>query len=164
MHQFVRAALLALAVTLLACYPAPAQDKAPPAPPQAASAPAVAKDADKSASKKIPVAIEHDDTDPLGARLAYRLKELLGRSSLMQPTNKDEKKLVVVVKTKEEFPGRPGLSSIYSVSWLFSSREGALRYFLASEAGIVDSTGIDQAAETILGRTDKLAGTYGYLF
>uniref|UniRef100_I2Q6R6 Uncharacterized protein n=1 Tax=Desulfovibrio sp. U5L TaxID=596152 RepID=I2Q6R6_9BACT len=167
MHQFVRAALLALAVTLLALSPALAQDKAQPAPPQAASAPAApaaARDADKAAAKKIPVAVEHDDTDPLGARLAYRLKELLGRSSLMQPTNKDEKKLVVVVKTKEEFPGRPGLSSIYAVSWLFSSREGALRYFLASEAGIVDSTGIDQAAETILGRTDKLAGTYGYLF
>ncbi len=170
MHQLSRAACLVLAVLILAVAPALAQGPAKPAPPQ--GAPALApteaapapKEADKPASRKTPVAIEHDDNDPLGARLAYRLKELLGRSSLMQPTNKDEKKLVVVIKTKEEFPGRPALSSIYSVSWLFSSREGALRYFLTSEAGIVDATGIDQTAETLMSRTDKLAGTYGYLF
>jgi hypothetical protein len=140
--------------------------KARPAP--AAAAPAApepaAKKAEDVAAKKTPVAIEHDDSDPVGARLAYRLKELLGRSSLMAPTNKDEKKLVLVLKTKEEFPGRPNLCSIYAVSWLFSSREGALKYFLASEAGIVDASGVEQAAEALLGRTDKLATTYGYLF
>ena len=108
--------------------------------------------------------MEHDDTDPVGARLAYHLKELLGRSSLMVPTNKDEKKLVIVLRTREEFPGRPNLCSIYSVSWLFSAREGSLKYFLTAETGIVDASGVDQTADAILGKTDKLATTYGYLF
>lgn len=168
MHQLFRAALLALAVTTLALGPALAQDKSKAPAPQATPAPApmdaTPKKSEETVNKKTPVAIEHDDNDLVGTRLVYRLKEMLGRSSLMQPTNKDEKKLILVLKTKEEFPGRPGLTSIYSISWLFSSREGALRYYLTAEAGIVDSASIDQTAETILGKTDKLASTYGYLF
>ncbi|UJX41503.1 hypothetical protein K9F62_02045 [Desulfovibrio sp. JY] len=163
MYPILRAALLALALSTLAAGPALAQAKAPA--PQAAAAPAntTAKKDDQN-GKKIPVAIEHDDSDPLGARLAYRIKEMLGRSSLMQPSSKDEKKIVIAIKTKEEFPGRPNVASIYSISWLFSSKEGSLKYFLTSEAGIVDAPGMDQTAEEILGKTDKLATTYGYLF
>lgn len=164
MQTFVRAMSLALALTIAVAVPALAQTKTPA--PQAAPAAADTggKKNDAPAGRKTPVAIEHDDNDTVGARLAYRLKELLGRSSLMQPTNKDEKKIVLVLKTKEEFPGRSGLSSIYSISWLFSSKEGALKYFLTSEAGIVDSADIDQTAEMLLGKTDKLANTYAYLF
>jgi hypothetical protein len=164
MQTFFRALslALALALTLGIAASAAAQAKAPA--PQAAPAPADAAGKKNDDARKTPVAIEHDDNDAVGTRLAYRLKELLGRSSLMQPTSKDEKKIVLVLKTKEEFPGRSGLSSIYSVSWLFSSKEGALKYFLTSEAGIVDSADIDQTAEMLLGKTDKLASTYGYLF
>jgi len=166
MHHLFRAALLTLALMTLALGSALAQDKTPPAAPQAASAPAetAQKKADASVARKTPITIEHDDADPIGAKLAYHIKEMLGRSSLMQLTSKDEKKLVLVLKTKEEFPGRPNVSSIYSISWLFSSREGALKYFLTAEAGIVDNAGVDQTAEAILGKTDKLATTYGYLF
>lgn len=171
MHHACRAVVLVLTFLVLAVSPVlgqgPAQEAKPKAAPaQAApSAPEAApKKADEPAVKKTPVAVDHDDSDPVGARLAYRIKELLGRSALMLPTNRDEKKLVLVIKTKEEFPGRPNLCSIYSVSWLFSSREGALKYFLAAEAGIVDASSVDQTAEALLGRTDKLAATYGYLF
>jgi len=166
MHHVLRIALAVLALTFAAACPALAQDKAKAPAPQAAPAASEAtpKKAEDTAARKTPVAVEHDDADPVGVRLAYQLKERLGRSSLMQPTNKDEKKIVVVLKTKEEFPGRPGVGSIYSVSWLFASREGSLRYFLASEAGIVDGVGVDQTAEALLGKTDKLASTYGYLF
>ena len=165
-----RAALLAATVVLLCAVSAlaqapaqaPAQDAKAKAPPAVAEP--APKKAEEATGKKTPVSIDHDDSDPVGARLAYRVKELLGRSSLMVPTNRDEKKIVLVIKTKEEFPGRPNLCSIYSVSWLFSSREGSLKYFLASEAGIVDAGNVDQAAEALLGRTDKLASTYGYLF
>ena len=160
--------LLALCVSAASAQTpgqAPGQEAKPRlAPAQAAPNPEPAAKKAEETAKKTPVAVEHDDADPVGARLAYRLKESLGRSSLMTPTNKDEKKLVIVLKTKEEFPGRPNLCSIYSVSWLFSSREGALKYFLASEAGIVDASGVDQTAEALLGRTDKLASAYGYLF
>lgn len=159
-------ALLAILALLAWSASAMAQDQAKIPAPQAAPAPAeaAAKKAPEPTGKKLAVAVEHDDTDPLGARLAYHIKELLGRSSLMTLTNKDEKKLVIVLRTKEEFPGRPNLCSIYSVSWLFSARDGSLKYFLTSEAGIVDASGVDQAAEAILGKSDKLAATYGYLF
>ncbi len=167
MRPLIRAAMMALALTAF-CLPALAQDnkgKAPAAPQASPALPeAPQKKAEETPGRKTPVTVEHDDNDPVGARLAYRLKEQIGRSSLMVLTNKDEKKVVIVLKTKEEFPGRPNLSSIYAVSWLFSSREGSLKYFLTSEAGIVDNAGIDQAAEEILGKTDKLATTYGYLF
>jgi len=161
--------LYALAIALLLplvawAGPAPAQDaaKAPQAAP-AASATGPQKTPDQVA-RKTPVIVEHDDADPLGARLAYHVKELLGRSALMVPSTKDEKKLVIVLKTKEEFPGRPNLCSIYAVSWLFAAKEGSLKYSLTSETGIVDATGVDAAAEAILGQTAKLASTYGYLF
>ncbi len=165
MQTFLRAVLLVLALLSLAAGPALAQDKGKPATPQvAAPAPADAGKSTDATRKKTPVAIEHDDNDTVGSRLAYRIKEMLGRSSLMQPSGKDEKKIVIVLKTKDEFPGRSGLSSIYSISWLFASKEGSLKYFLTSEAGIVDSADIDEVAETVLGKTDKLATTYAYLF
>ena len=159
--------LLVLAVSPVLAQGVAQQEAKPKAAlPQAApSAPEAApKKGDEATAKKTPVTLDHDDSDPVGARLAYRIKELLARSALMAPTNRDEKKLVLVIKTKEEFPGRPNLCSIYAVSWLFSSREGSLKYFLASEAGIVDASSVDQTAEALLGRTDKLAATYGYLF
>jgi hypothetical protein len=159
-------ALCSLLVCLAWSAPGAAQNAAKAPAPQAA--PALAETpgqkAPEPSGKKLAVTVEHDDTDPLGARLAYHLKELLGRSSLMTLTNKDEKKVVIVLRTKEEFPGRPNLCSIYSVNWLFSAKEGSLKYFLNAEAGIVDNTGVDQAAEAILAKTDKLATTYGYLF
>lgn len=158
-------ALLAVLALLAWTVPALAQNAAKtPAPqPAPAQAEAPAKKAEP-AGKRLAITVEHDDTDPLGARLAYRIKEMLGRSSLMALSNKDEKKIVITLKTKEEFPGRPNLCSIYSVTWLFSAREGSLKYYLNAEAGIVDNTDLDQTAETILAKTDKLAGTYGYLF
>jgi len=145
--------------------PAPAQNApATPAPQSAPPADTPQQKAPEPAAKKAAVTVEHNDTDPLGGRLAYRLKELLGRSALMRLSNREEKKIVLVLTTREEFPGRPNLCSIYAVTWLFSAKEGSLKYFLSTETGIVDATGLDQAAETILGRTDKLATTYGYLF
>ena len=65
--------------------PAPAQNA--PAPPASQSAPPAdtpQQKAPEPAAKKAAVTVEHNDTDPLGGRLAYRLKELLGRSALMR--------------------------------------------------------------------------------
>lgn len=162
MRPFI-AAICCLLILVAWVGPTRAQDAAP-APQAAPPADAPQKKAPEPAQGKTAVIVDHDDTDPLGARLAFRLKEMLGRSALMTLSNKDEKKIVIVLKTKEEFPGRPNLCSIYAVSWLFSAKEGSLKYFLTSEAGIVDSAGLDQTAETLIGKTGKLAATYGYLF
>jgi len=135
-----------------------------PAPKAAPPADAPQKKNPEATAKRAAITIQHSDSDPLGERLAYRLRELLGQSSLMRLSNTDEKKIVIVLSTRDEFPGRPNLSALYAVTWLFSAKEGSLKYFLTMETGIVDATTLDQTAETILGRTDKLATTYGYLF
>ena len=78
MQTFFRALSLALALTLAIAASAAAQAKAPA--PQAASAPADAGSKKNDDTRKTPVAIEHDDNDAVGTRLAYRLKELLGHT------------------------------------------------------------------------------------
>lgn len=164
MHPF-RLALYCL-VALTVCLGSASAQNAPTAAAPQSTPPADTpqKSTPDATAKKAAITVEHDDADPLGARLAYHLKELLGRSSLMRLSTADEKKIVITLKTKEEFPGRPNLCSIYAVTWLFSAKEGSLKYYLTSEAGIVDASSLDQTAETILDKTNKLATTYGYLF
>lgn len=154
-------------VLSLAAWAGPASAQHAPNAPAAKSAPPAdtpQKKAPEATATKAAVTIQYGDNDPLGERLAYRLKELLGRSSLMRLSGTDEKKIVIVLTTRDEFPGRPNLSAIYAATWLFAAKEGSLKYFLTTETGIVDATTLDQTAETILGRTDTLAKTYGYLF
>lgn len=162
----VLAALFALALMVVPAA-GQAQQQAKPAPeakPEGQAIPDTPKRDMGVDGRRTPVAIEHADTDVVGTRLAYHLKELLGRSSLMNLTTKDEKKLVLVIRTREEFTGRPAVSSIYSVAWLYSAKDGALRYFLSADTGIVDAVTLEQTVEALLVKTDKMAATYGYLF
>jgi hypothetical protein len=165
-----RAAVLAVCFALaLLAAPASgqAQQQAKPAPeakPEGQAIPDTPKKDTGVDGRRTPVAIEHKDTDVVGTRMVYHMKELLGRSSLMSLTTKDEKKLVLVIQTREEFSGRPAVSSIYSVAWLYSAKDGALRYFLSADTGIVDAATLEQTVEALLVATDKMAATYGYLF
>lgn len=160
------------ALTLLACLlslllfasPALAQDAAKEKPAPLEQAPDKADKSDPQTSLLPPVSIEHGDADPVGTRLAYQVKELVGRSSLMRLSTKDEKKIVLVMKTSEEFTGRPAVSSIYSAIWLYSAKTGSLRYYLTSQTGIADAASLNQTVESILTQTDKVAETYSYLF
>lgn len=165
-----RLAVLAV-VFALALLAAPAAGQAqqqaktaPEAKPEGQAIPDTPKKDTGVDGRRTPVGIEHTDTDVVGTRLAYHLKELLGRSSLMTLTTKDEKKLVLVIHTREEFTGRPAVSSIYSVAWLYSAKDGTLRYFLSGDTGIVDAVTLEQTVEALLVKTDKMAATYGYLF
>lgn len=156
------AALMALAMPTTA--PAQADKPAPAAKPEGQAIPDTPKKDVGVDGRRTPVAIEHGDTDVVGTRMVYHLKELLGRSSLMSLTTKDEKKLVLVIQTQAEFTGRPAVSSIYSVAWLYSAKDGTLRYYLSSDIGIVDAATLEQTVEAVLTKTDKMAATYGYLF
>ncbi len=151
---------------LLSAFAAFAQDAAPqkPAEKPAQALPDSPKAKAPATAVKTPVAVEHKNTDVVGTRMVYHLKELLGRSSLMGLSSKDEKKLVLVVKTREEFLGRPAVSSIYSVSWLYSAKSGSLRYFLTGVVGIADAASVDQAVEAVITKTSSVAETYSYLF
>jgi len=160
---FALAVLAAPSVTPAAWAQQPAKPAAE-AKPEGQAIPDTPKKDTGVDGRRTPVGIEHADTDVVGTRMVYHLKELLGRSSLMGLTTKDEKKLVLAIQTREEFTGRPAVSSIYSVAWLYSAKDGTLRYFLSADTGIVDAVTLEQTVEALLVKTDKMAATYGYLF
>lgn len=111
-----------------------------------------------------PVSVVHDDVDNVGTRLVFQIKEILNSSSLFTLSAKDEKKIKLVIKTKQEFPSRPEIGSAYSAVWIFSSNDNVLTHYLASEAGIVTAANVAATAEALAGRTDAVAAQYAYLF
>ena len=101
---------------------------------QAATPQAGAPKADKPAkvdARSTPVWVELEGTDSIGARLGMRLKEAFNGSNLFSLTDKDMPKMRLLVSTQSEFPGRPGVGSVYSICWTFTQGEGYLGYLLA---------------------------------
>lgn len=118
----------------------------------------------RSKSAIIPVIVEQTGEDAVGGRLAYHLKELFSKSSLFTVTVKDEKKIKLVLNTKLEFKGRPSTSSIYSAVWVYSENEGTLKYYLASEVGLVHGVSVKDSAEILVNKTHEVFTRYSYLF
>lgn len=112
----------------------------------------------------IPVRIEHRGTDALGIRLALQLRERFNRSSLFRLSSDGERTIKLLVTTRDEFTGRPELSSIYSVTWLFSTGDGVLSHYLEQHLDLITQGTIASQAEVLVARTDTVAGNYGYLF
>ena len=77
---------------------------------------------------------------------------------------KDVPKLYLMLDTKPEFPGRPGVGSIYSVSWVFKQGKGYLGYLLARDLGAVNAEDIDALVDKLVERTDGIAAKYGSLW
>jgi hypothetical protein len=111
-----------------------------------------------------PVSVSHQGADGLGARLAYQLKETFNGSSLFTLTELDQRKIRLLLKTREEFPGRPLLGSIYSATWVFQASENMLGHFLMSEVGFLEEGEADKAAEQLTAVTQEVAERYAYLF
>lgn len=108
-----------------------------------------------------------DGTDSLGARLSTRLKERFNQSSLFRLTQEEEKdtpELRLLLNTAPEFPGRPGLGSIYGVCWVFSQGKGYLGYLLAREVGTVSADDMDALVDKLVERTDGIAAKYSNLW
>ncbi|MDL2209434.1 hypothetical protein LJC26_01330 [Desulfovibrio sp. OttesenSCG-928-O18] len=124
--------------------------------------------ADKPANVKVDrttaVMVEHEGTDTLGAKLAFQLKGTFNASSLFTLTEKDAPKLKVLLSTAEEFPSRPNIASIYSLTWAFSQGEGTLSFLLAREVGLITAEELDALILKIAERTDGIAAKYSYLF
>jgi len=114
--------------------------------------------------RKIVVSVEHDGADNVGGRLAYHLKELFDRSSLFTLSTRDERKIKVILRTREEFPGRPNMSSAYAVVFVYSETEGTLKYLLSSEVGFVHSASVKEDAEVLAGKAHEIYSKYSYLF
>lgn len=181
--------LCLMSVLAFAACPALAQDNAAAAPavksaaaqdasPEAAATPAPVAKSEAAARKEIPdtpavakpseiktpIFIEHTGDDSLGARYAFHLKELFEKSSLFRLTPKDESKIKIILSTAEEFASRPNMSSIYGVVWSYSENEGTLKYFLASDVGVVHTASVRDQAELMASKTHEIVSKYAYLF
>ena len=122
---------------------------------QAATPQAGAPKADKPAkvdARSTPVWVELEGTDSIGARLGMSL------------TDKDMPKMRLLVSTQSEFPGRPGVGSVYSICWTFTQGEGYLGYLLAREVGTLTYEEIDALVNRLVERTDGLSVKYSNLW
>lgn len=113
---------------------------------------------------RIPVNVEHIGSDPVGARLAFSLKEVFGKSPLFRAASGDEKKITVRVTTKAEFADRPGLASGWSAIWLFSEQSDVLGFYLESELGFTGRDEAPDVAVSLASRTEEVAKRFSYLF
>ncbi|MDR1660536.1 MAG: hypothetical protein LBR94_09440 [Desulfovibrio sp.] len=121
---------------------------------------------EKGLDRVTQVSVQLEGTDGIGARLGMQLKDRFNRSSLfsLAAEEKDAPKLQVMLATSPEFPGRPGVGSIYSVCWVFSQGRGYLGYLLARDLGTVNYEDIDALADKLVERTDGIAAKYGNLW
>jgi len=118
----------------------------------------------KAEMRNTAVAVIHEGGDSIGARLAMRLKERFNASNLFKLEEKDQPKLRLLLNTMEEFPSRPGVGSVYGITWAFSQSEGHLAYLLARDVGVLTMEEVDALTERLLERTDGIGVKYGYLF
>ena len=118
----------------------------------------------KTDTRSTSVAVIHEGSDSIGARLATRLKEAFNASNLFRLEEKDQPKMRLLLNTMAEFPSRPGAGSVYGITWVFSQSEGHLAYLLARDVGVLTMEEVDALAYSLLERTDGIGVKYGYLF
>ena len=111
-----------------------------------------------------PIAVLHEGTDSLGAKLSYQIKEIFNSGTLFALNDKDEPKLQMIVSTVSEFPSRPGVGSIYCVVWAYSERPTALSSYLAQEVGVITPENLAELADRLAARTGGLAAKHSYIF
>lgn len=115
----------------------------------------------------ITVNVQVDGTDSIGARLSTRLKERFNQSNLFRLNSDEEKdtpELRLLLNTAPEFPGRPGVGSVYGICWVFSQGKGYLGYLLAREIGTVNMDDLDALVDKLVERTDGVAAKYANLW
>lgn len=118
----------------------------------------------KSVERRTTIAVIHEGTDSIGARLANRLKENFNSSNLFALNDKDAPKVRLLLTTQPEFSNRPTVGSVYSAVWIFSQSDAHLGYLLAREVGTVNMEDVDSLVHQLVERTDGVAVKYAYLF
>ncbi len=113
---------------------------------------------------KVPVMVEYEDMDSLGRRLVFNMRERFNKSDLFRLSGYKEQKLKIIFTSQEEFPSRPGLSSIYSIVWTFSYGQDVLDNFLEVEVGQISNQDLTSLAEALVAKTDEVYNSYSYLF
>ncbi len=115
-------------------------------------------------SNRYPVTIEYEGQDSLGIRLVLEMKEYMATSKIFRLSSSDEKKIKIYIKTKEEFPSRPGLGSVYCIVWTFSAGKDVLSSYLDGEVGSISYNQVKSIVEVLLSKTDEVISQYSYLF
>ncbi|MFO8032618.1 MAG: hypothetical protein R6U22_08745 [Desulfohalobiaceae bacterium] len=113
---------------------------------------------------KVPVMVEYQDMDSLGRRLVFNIRERFNKSDLFRLSGYQEEKIKIMISSQEEFPSRPGLSSIYSIVWTFSYGQDVLDNYLQAEVGQISNQGLTELAEDLVAKTDRIYTDYSYLF
>ncbi len=140
------------------CPAASAADPGKPTQTKIEDAPQTAK------SKPLPVAVELEGTDTIGAKLAFQLKETFNASSLFSLTDKEEPKIKLLISTTPEFSERPSVGSAYSVVWVYYERSSTFASVLTREVGTVTLEDVPALVVRLAERTSGLGARYGYLF
>lgn len=156
--------ILCCVLLLLPAHARAADQAAPVAGNGSVAAPVNATVAAPRPGRVVPVDVQHLGSDRLGPRLALELKERFNLSSLFALTPTDTPKLKLVLRTTEEFPGRPGLGTAVSVAWVYSGGAGLLAHHLDGMVAVTDAAGVAALVSAIAARTDDVAGSYAYLF
>ena len=115
-------------------------------------------------SAPLPVAVELEGTDTIGAKLAFQLKESFNGSSLFTLTDKEQPKIKLLISTAPEFSERPAVGSAYVVVWVYYERSTAFASLLTREVGTVTLDDVPALVTRLVERTSGLGARYGYLF
>lgn len=156
--------LLSIAAVCVLLFPASGAMAAPAPDSGTAKVQAPQDKPAKTDSRVTVVSVTLDGSDSVGARLGMKLKEAFNSSNLFSLSEADSPKLRILVDTKSEFPSRPGVGSVYSVTWVFSQGEGYLPFLLSKEIGTLTMDEVDGLVARLVGRTDGLSVKYGNLW
>lgn len=110
------------------------------------------------------VSVQCDSNDSIGARLGTAMKEAFNSSNLFRLSNENEPKMIILISTAPEFPSRPSLSSVYSVTWAFSTSNSYLYMLLDRQLGTVGADEVDGLVARLVEKTDGLGVKYSYLW
>jgi hypothetical protein len=111
-----------------------------------------------------PIYIRDAGVDQAGIRLGFFTRETISASSQFTLSNRNERKIVIRIDSRPEFPSRPGLSSIYAATWILVEDENTVPYYLATRVGQVSPDSARSEAERIVSRTARILETFAYLF
>ena len=112
--------LLSIAAVCVLLFPASGAMAAPAPDSGTAKVQAPQDKPAKTDSRVTVVSVTLDGSDSVGARLGMKLKEAFNSSNLFSLSEADSPKLRILVDTKSEFPSRPGVGSVYSVTWVIA--------------------------------------------
>ena len=113
---------------------------------------------------KMPVYIRDSGVDQAGLRLGFFARETFSASSQFALSNRNERKIVIRIDSKPEFPTRPALSSVYAATWILVEDEATVPYYLDTLIGVVSPDSARMEADRIVSRTARILEQFAYLF